>query len=451
MINKINILEIQEKKLLYDLFEAYYDCRKNKRNTANSINFELNYESNIIKLRDDIISGNYEVGKSIAFIVDKPVKREIFAWDFRDRIVHHYIINKLDPYFEKNFIYDSYSCREKKWTLFWVKRVEKFIRSCSENYSKDCYILKLDIKGFFMSINKDILWEKLVEFIELKNLLCSIFPFLERRSTEERGEGLEKQLIFSLLQKIIYNDPTKNCIIKWDKSDWRGLPKSKSLFFAQEFTGLPIWNLTSQVFANFYLDFLDKFVKQNLKIRYYGRYVDDFVLIHPNKNYLKYCQKEIEIFLKNELKLTLHPNKIYLQHYSKWILFLGSFIKPYRKYLKNQTKWNIYKKIEILNNEIRKNKWKLSCHSRAWKTCKNPAWKTCHYPAWLDNLSQNFRQTINSYLWLIKWNNSYKFRKKILLKQVSSYFWNYFYISGWYKKVVNKKLTSLEINFSLLL
>lgn len=392
---------MQEKQMLYDLFQAYYDCRKNKRNTDNALSFELNYESNIIKLRDDIISWNYEIWKSIAFIVNKPVKREIFAGDFRDRIVHHYVINKLNPYFEKYFIYDSYSCREKKWTLFWVKRVEKFIRSCSNNYTEDCYILKLDIQGFFMSIDKDILFEKLIKFIKNKYLWN------------------DKNIIFYLLEKVIYNAPTKNCIIKWNKSDWQGLPKSKSLFFANENTGLPIWNLTSQIFANFYLDFLDKFIKQKLKIKYYGRYVDDFVLIHKDKEYLKYCQKEIEIFLKNDLKLIIHPNKIYLQYYSKWVLFLWSFIKPYRTYLKNKTKWNIFQKIEILNNEIRENKWKCS-----------------------NILKQNFRQTINSYMWLIKWNSSYKLRKKILLNQVSVYFWNYFYVSDNYSVVKNKKRIS---------
>ncbi len=390
---------MQNKQLLYDLFEAYYDCRKNKRNTTNSIHFELNYESNIIKLWQDILNDRYEIWKSIAFIVEKPVKREIFAWDFRDRIIHHYVINKLNLYFEKYFIFDSYSCRVWKWTLFWIKRVEKFIRSCSENYTKDCYVLKLDIQWFFMSIDKDILYKKLKEFISCSEWLQSV-------TTE---------LITWLVEKIIYNDSTKSCIIKWNSLDWQGLPKSKSLFFTKGNTGLPIWNLTSQVFANFYLDKLDKFIKQKLKIKYYGRYVDDMVLVHKDNEYLKYCKKEINLFLINELKLTLHPNKIYLQHYSKWVLFLWSYIKPYRNYLRNKTKWNIFQKIQVLNNVITENKWKMN-----------------------NNISQKFRQTINSYIWLIKWNNSYKLRKKILLNQVSVYFWNYFYVSDWIRKVVKK-------------
>jgi hypothetical protein len=299
------------------------------------------------------------------------------------------VINKLNLYFEKYFIFDSYSCRVWKWTLFWIKRVEKFIRSCSQNYTKDCYVLKLDIQWFFMSINKDILYKKLKEFI-----FCS--EWLQSFTTE---------LIIWLVEKIIYNDPTKNCIIKWSSLDWQGLPKSKSLFFTNGNTGLPIWNLTSQIFANFYLDKLDKFIKQKLKIKYYGRYVDDMMLVHKDNEYLKYCKKEINLFLINELKLTLHPDKIYLQHYSKWVLFLWSYIKPYRNYLRNKTKWNIFQKIQVLNNVITENKWKMN-----------------------DNISQNFRQTINSYLWLIKWNNSYKLRKKILLNQVLVYF--LYYIQG---------------------
>ena len=149
---------------LQELFEAYYSCRKNKRNTTNALSFEIDYESKLIQLCNEINNGNYQIGKSIAFIVNKPVKREIFAADFRDRIVHHLLINKLNPLFEQEFINDSYGCRVNKGTHFGIKRVDQFIRKCSQNYIKDCYVLKLDIQGFFMHINKDILWEKLKIF-----------------------------------------------------------------------------------------------------------------------------------------------------------------------------------------------------------------------------------------------------------------------------------------------
>ncbi len=193
-------------QLLIELFEAYYECRKNKRNTINALQFEVNYESNLIKLANQIYKSKYTPGKSICFVVNYPVKREIFAADFRDRVVHHYLINKLNPLFEKEFIYDSYSCRKKRGTLFGIKRVDKFIRSCSLNYQYDSYILKLDIKGFFMQINKDILFEKLQNFIN------------------QKYTGVDKNLIISLSKIIIYNNPTQNCIIKGHISDWKDLP-----------------------------------------------------------------------------------------------------------------------------------------------------------------------------------------------------------------------------------
>jgi retron-type reverse transcriptase len=143
---------------LAELFEAYANCRSTKRNTLNALAFEMDYEVNLLKLCAEINDGSYQPGKSIAFIVNKPVKREIFAADFRDRVVHHLIINKLNPLFEKTFIHDSYACRKGKGTHFGIQRVDRFIRQCSQNYTKDCYVLKLDIQGFFMHINKTLLF-----------------------------------------------------------------------------------------------------------------------------------------------------------------------------------------------------------------------------------------------------------------------------------------------------
>ena len=139
-------IEPQGEITVEDIFKAYYECRKHKRNTANALKFELNYEGNLMQLRDEINAGSYRVGRSVAFIVDKPVKREIFAGDFRDRIVHHLLINKTEHLFEKEFIHDSFSCRKGKGTLCGVKRLNRFIRTCSENYTKHCYVLKLDIQ-----------------------------------------------------------------------------------------------------------------------------------------------------------------------------------------------------------------------------------------------------------------------------------------------------------------
>jgi len=385
--NKIEIVE---------LFQAYFDCRSNKRNTANAIAFEQNYESNLLNLCEEINDGTYMPGRSIAFIVEKPVKREIFAADFRDRIVHHLIINKLNPFFEKQFIFDSYSCRVTRGTHFGIKRINKFIHQCSCNYSKDAYILKLDIEGFFMHIDKNILFNRLHKFINDKY-------------TEP-----DKELLVELCKKVIFNNPVENCIIKGNKSLWNDLPATKSLFNSPVNCGLPIGNLTSQIFANLYLDSFDHYIKHDLKIKYYGRYVDDFVIVHPDKEYLKLLIPHLYNFLLSTLKLRLHPKKIYLQHYTKGVKFLGVVIKPHRIYIANRTKGNFYKTIEQWNNLIREKK-KINT----------------------EELTA-FISSINSYLGIMKHYKTYKLRKKMLLQNLSAYFWNYVYIAGGYCKLVPK-------------
>lgn len=387
-VAKIELEELPRVELV-EIFQAYFECRKNKRYTANALAFEIDYEHNLVKLCEEINNGTYQIGRSIAFIVDNPVKREIFAADFRDRVVHHLIIGKLNHLFERQFIYDSYSCRIGKGTHFGIQRVNKFIRQCSKNYTKDCYILKLDLQGFFMSINKNILFEKLEQFIKEKY----------------KHKQADKDLIIKLCKQIIYNDPTKNCIIKGSKSDWNDLPETKSLFHSQPNCGLPIGNLTSQVFANFYMDTFDHFVKHDLKVRFYGRYVDDFVIVHEDKEYLKNLIPRLAGFLKSELQTTIHPKKIYLQYYSKGVKFLGTVILPNRIYIANRTKGNFYNAIEKQNQIARD-----------------------HKPT--KEEQQSFQSSMNSYLGIMKHYKSYKLRKGMLFKNLSGWWWNYVYLSG---------------------
>ena len=150
-----------DQQLLLDLFRAYFDTRKNKRSTVNALAFEVDYENKLFALYQEIINRKYKIGQSICFIVFKPVKREIFAADFRDRIVHHLIFNYINPIFDRHFIKDSYSCRKRKGTFEGIKRVSHFICSCSENYQKDTWILKLDIQGYFMAMDRIFFIEKL--------------------------------------------------------------------------------------------------------------------------------------------------------------------------------------------------------------------------------------------------------------------------------------------------
>lgn len=157
----------------------------------------------------------------------------------------------------------------------------------------------------------------------------------------------ETKLLSNYLITTILNDsPTQNCIIKGNKSNWNNLPISKSLFGTKPNCGLPIGNLTSQLFSNIYLHTFDSFMKNENNINHYGRYVDDFYIVHTNSFYLKEIIKTSKLFLTQNLKLTVHPNKIFLQHYTKGVNFLGATIKPYRIYLSNRTKNNFKEAIK---------------------------------------------------------------------------------------------------------
>lgn len=381
-------------KLLEDIFRAYYDARQNKRNKKSSLKFEINYEKNIFNLYKDIKNRKYEPSKSTVFVVKKPVKREIFAAHFRDRVVHHLIFNYINPVFEKNFIKDSYSCRIGKGTSYGILRAEKFIRSCSENYSKDCWILKLDIQGYFMSINKIILYEK-----------------IEKKLRKIKYPDFDMNLILYLTRKTIFHDPTKNFILKGERGDWAGLPVSKSLFFSKKDCGLPIGNLTSQLFGNIYLDEFDHFVKEKLGIKHYGRYVDDMIIFHENKKFLKLIIAETKKYLQNELGLELHPKKIYLQHFIKGVKFLGVFIKPYCIYISKRTKGNFYAKIKMWNKII-ENKKILS-----------------------KKEIKDFIACMNSYLGLMKHFKTFILRKKMLTQTMSKKFNNHIIFDKIYSKL----------------
>ncbi|MBA7539675.1 hypothetical protein ES705_31955 [subsurface metagenome] len=399
---QLNLFTLEEENTasipVDELFQAYITCRRYKRNTDNAFAFEVDYESNLVTLSEEINNGTYQPGKSIAFILNKPVKREIFAADFRDRVVHHLVINKLNPLFEKEFIYDSYACRVGKGTHFGIHRIDRFIRRCSQNYTRDCYILKLDVKGFFMHINKNILFDKLHAFIH------------------EKYKGQDKDLIIELCRKVIFNDPAKKCIVKGKRKNWQGLPPDKSLFHSPENCGLPIGNLTSQVFANFYMSTFDHFVKHALGIRYYGRYVDDFVIVHNDKEYLKSLIQKIKNYLELNLRLTLHPDKIYLQHYTKGVKYLGAVIKPGRIYITNRTVGNFYHALDKQNRIIRD-----------------------HKP--IEEEKKYFLSSMNSYLGIMKHYKTYRLRKNLIIKKLSGWWWNYIYLSGGIGKFVLKQKT----------
>ena len=299
-----------------DIHRAYLEARRHKRNTVNQLTFEASLEYGELALASLLQNRQYELLPSICFINKEPVKREIIAANFRDRVCHHLLYNWIYPIFDRQFIYDSYSCRIGKGTLFGIERAQRYMISESDNFRRECFVLRLDISGFFMSIDRDILYSLIIKGLE-----------------KVRWKGIpDKDLATYLIHKFVYNDPLKNAIYRSPKEDWGDLPMNKTLHGTPPNCGLPIGNLTSQLFGNIYLNPLDHYIKRELKICCYGRYVDDMYLIHSDKEVLKKAISKIRDFLKDNLKLTLHPRKIYLQPVTNGFPFLGAFILPHRTY-----------------------------------------------------------------------------------------------------------------------
>lgn len=281
-----------------NIYRCYLDCRKNKRNTINALKFEFDAEENIIKLEHELKNRTYHPSRSILFVARKPKLREIFAADFRDRVVHHVAVDYLERIWEKIFIYDSYACRKDKGTHKAVIRLQKSLKKVSRSGRRRAYYMQLDIKDFFTSINKEIL------FNLIKN-------------------KIKNQDILWLVKVILFWDCTKSFILRDRQAVMSEIPPNKSLFNKRNKRGLPIGNLTSQFFANVYLNELDQFAKHVLKAKYYIRYVDDFVLLSPNREKLIEWRGAIEDFLATRLNLKLHPKRKHLQPISNGINFLG--------------------------------------------------------------------------------------------------------------------------------
>lgn len=288
-----------------DLVQAYYDCRRSKRNSASALAFEADLERNLSQLHSDLIAGTYRPGRSICFVVTRPKPREVWAADFRDRIVHHLLYNRIGASIEATFIADSCACIPGRGTLYAAKRLESKIRSATQNWAKPVHYLKLDLANFFVSIDKQILAGQ-----------------LEARIREPWWRALALQ--------VLWHDPREDFEVRSPRLLFNKVPQHKRLTAQPARLGLPIGNLSSQFFANVYLDALDQFVKHQLRCRHYVRYVDDFVLLHESPQQLNAWLAEINAFLPT-LGARLNPSKTILQPVDRGVDFVGHVIKPWRR------------------------------------------------------------------------------------------------------------------------
>jgi len=282
---------------LENLFQAWEGFLKGKRKKSDVGVFERRLEDNIFSLHQSLSDKAYKHGSYEEFYVRDPKIRHIHKACVNDRVVHHLVSQALEEIFDPTFYAHSYSCRKGKGTHKAVIAFTKLARKASKNNSSHLFVLKCDVKKFFANVDHYVLLE-----------------LLKRRIPDED--------FLWLLQQVISSFKTEND------------PK-----------GMPIGNLTSQLFANIYLDPLDQYIKHELKVKYYVRYADDFVIMADNQTYLEETLSKIKIFLTEQLKLTLHPNKISIRDYYLGTDFLGYVIFPKFILPRTKTKRRLLRKL----------------------------------------------------------------------------------------------------------
>lgn len=303
---------------IYDfenLYKAWENARKGKRFRDEVLTFTSNLEENLIDIQNHLIYGTYRVGKYRPFYVYEPKKRLVMALPFRDRVVQWAIYRQLFPIMDKHFIFDSYACRKGKGAHAAADRLQYWLRQ-TDRKEKRHYYLKLDISKYFYRVDHEVLKKILKKKIRDKpliDLLCTVID------CEETKFGLPAGV-----------DPDV-------------CPENERL----SDVGMPIGNLTSQMFANLYLNELDKFAKHKLRLHYYIRYMDDIIILHPDKKYLAEVKNEIESFLNNELHLQLNK-KTAIRPCSMGIEFVGFRIWATHRKLKTKTAKKIKSRVKYL-------------------------------------------------------------------------------------------------------
>ena len=282
---------------IQNLCQAWREFVRGKKSKRDVMEFSLNLSENILKLHEDLLNKTYKHSAYEAFSINDPKPRSIHKTMVRDRLLHHAIYRILYPYFDKKFIYDSYSCRNFKGTHRPLYRFHKFFRQVSKSNKVTRWVLKCDIKKFFANIDHN-----------------TLLQIIEKHITDENTTGLLKVII-------------------------------KSFYSTEPCKGLPLGNLTSQLLVNIYMNEFDQYIKHVLKVKHYIRYADDFVILSPNNNVLLQNVRYIVHFLNHKLKLTLHPDKIFIKTFASGIDFLGWVHFPNHRVLRTTTKRRMLKNL----------------------------------------------------------------------------------------------------------
>ena len=284
-----------------NLLAAWKEFVRGKRKRADVQEFQLRLMENILALHTDLCNKTYRHGPYQQFKIADPKPRDIHKATVRDRLLHHAVYRILYPFFHKRFISDSFSCQLGKGTHRALNRFRDFGKRASFAHTQTCFILTCDIRKFFANIDHA--------------LLLRIFA----RSI------LDLDILW-LLGRIIgsFNSGTAG-------------------------KGLPLGNLTSQLFVNIHMNEFDQFVKHQLKARYYVRYADDFVILHQGRRELERLLLRIEAFLLEQLKLSLHPDKVFIKTLASGVDFLGWVHFPTHRVLRTATKRRMLARVNERN------------------------------------------------------------------------------------------------------
>lgn len=280
---------------------AFKKARKHKTLKPYVIEFEEDLVNNLMLLRTELLLHSYKPKMLETFILRDPKTRKISKSAFRDRVIHHALCNIIEPLFEKRFIYDSYANRKTKGSLKALERYDYFKKKVTGNFTKPVYVLKADIRHYFDEVDHTVLLQAIQKEIHDPKVLWLIKRILDNYSTAVRK-------------------------------------------------GMPLGNLTSQFFANIYLNELDYFVKQNLKAKYYLRYVDDFVILHPSPTVLQEWKEQIAQFLAEKLSLKLHPDKSKIIEINRGVDFLGFKVFPHHRILKRKNMRHFLRKLQKMDS-----------------------------------------------------------------------------------------------------
>jgi RNA-directed DNA polymerase len=335
------------------LYNAWRTARKGRRYKPEVLSFGYRLEENLLRLQDELRAKTYQTGQYKTFYVYEPKQRFIVALPFRDRIVHHAVVSAIGPIWEKRFIKDSYACRVGKGTHAAVDRAEYALRVAKRNW-EHTYCLKADIAKYYHSINHDILKRLIRRYVACEDTLWLVDEIIDS-ARDLGGPEIGRGVCGGI--------------------------------------GIPIGNLTSQLFANIYLHELDIYVKQTLCEPFYVRYMDDFVIFADDKEHLQKLRKKITNYVEKNLQVTLNGKTQVIKINSSGLTFLGYRLWPTHRLISNSTKRRIYKKIARFVKICESHK-KISCESIA--------------------------SSLESYLAHLKHCNSFQLRKKILNAVVNS-------------------------------